>query len=128
MKHIVFVESNASGLLGLKTAKDRGYRVSFIRSELNEHFYQSDEAKQILASLDEVMTVHDSFDEEVLFDAITRIDSKNRIDALITVFEYCIQAVANVAKRMGLRFTSPEAIARVRDKSVCRQILRENGL
>lgn len=122
MKHIVFVESNASGLFGIKTAKELGYYVSFVRSPDFEGLYKHDSIfEEIISSIDNCILLNESLNEGNIFDVCKELNSKKPIDAVISLLEYAILYVAKVAKRLNIPFTSFEAVESARDKSIMRK-------
>ncbi|MGD6745411.1 ATP-grasp domain-containing protein [Streptomyces sp. BH106] len=49
------------------------------------------------------------------------------IDAVVTVKEGCVLAVAHLARALGVAGNDPEAVRTVRTKDLCRAVLREAG-
>jgi biotin carboxylase len=129
MKHIIFVESNSCGLQAIKTAKELGYYVSFIRSPHFEYMYKYDELfGRILPMIDNCVLLDEIFDEDKLLLAIEELNRKKPVDAIISVLEYVILYVARVAKRLGIAYTDLEGVENSRDKSKMRKKLEEAKL
>ncbi len=126
MKHIVFVESNGFGLLALKTAKELGYYVTFIRSKYFAHFYETkQEFKEINSIVDNCISFNEITDEEKLYDIMYQINKKKEIHYIITVLEYVVLQVARVAQSLKIPFTNAKAVELARNKSLMRKRLAE---
>ncbi|MGB3222883.1 MAG: ATP-grasp domain-containing protein [Desulforhopalus sp.] len=129
MKHIVFVESNANGLSAIKTAKELGYFVTFIRSPHFEHYYINDKLfDQVMNVIDNYIEVEDITNEKALAQVLESIHKDLPVDALITVSEHVILPLAKAAHEVGVPFTSAEAVELARHKGKMRQCLQENGV
>ncbi|MFV0438250.1 MAG: ATP-grasp domain-containing protein [Desulfopila sp.] len=129
MKHIVFVESNANGLSALTTAKELGYYVTFIRSTHFEHYYIHDNMfAKAMASVDAYIELNDITDELALGATLSSVHASRPVDALITVLEHIILPLARAARRVGIPFTSAEAVELARDKGAMRRRLDEMGV
>lgn len=128
MTHVVFVDVNRSGVRGLEVALERGYRVSLIRCVAFSGFHGGARTQAVIAELNRVVDITDSSNPDCVAEGIARIQAEEPIDAVICVAHWAVYATALAARRLGLRFTEPEAIRRAYDKLLCRQTLESYGV
>ncbi|MDA8392154.1 MAG: ATP-grasp domain-containing protein [Actinomycetota bacterium] len=67
----------------------------------------------------------DCSDPQLAADQIVRLDSTLSLDAVVAVDEQGVQAAAVASSRLGLPASSPEAVARTRDKALMREALAQ---
>ncbi len=124
-KHLVFVETNQNGSLALSVAEKMGYMVSFIYSPLYENLFLRSKTID-LNKLSFIETVDDSFDYVCLKKAIIKINSKKKVDCILSVVDQTILPIANVARDLNIPFTRLEAIELTKNKYKCRQFLKNH--
>lgn len=128
LNHIVFVESNRSGLNALSTAKEEGHHVTFIRSLDNAFLYEGERYRGILKQVDRVIQVKNSFSETELKNVLDDLHAVQPIDALVTVLEYAVIPVAICCEYFGLPGISKAAAMISRDKYQCNRRLANSGI
>lgn len=127
MKHLLFVESNLKGLSALKTAKRLGHRVSFIHAPKYKKLFSLDINHPILKEIDGIYEIKDSFSEEELYQKIREIHTEYKIDAGISLVDYCVYPLALACERLGILSTSSKAIKTAKNKNLMRDLLiKEN--
>lgn len=131
MKHVVFVDSTASGLLAFRSAKKLGCHVTFVRpldsSFVSISFKDASKLKPHLEFVDQYVEVNDLQGAE-FHQVLEKIHADRPIDALITTSEAAIVAVAREAEHFGTRYPSLEALTNAVFKNRCRQVLRDAGV
>lgn len=131
MKHVVFVDSTASGLLAFRSAKKLGCYVTFVRpldsSFISISFKDASKLQPHLEFVDQYVEVSDLHGAE-FHDALEKIHSVRPIDAIITTSEAAIVAVAREAEHFGTLYPSYEALNNAVFKNRCRQALRVAGI
>jgi biotin carboxylase len=127
-KHVVFVETNSSGIIGVETALNLGYQVSFIYSEKNKSLYSFDKMESLFPRLAGVVVCEDTLDCVALFTSVAALNLKFKIDSLITVLEYCVESTASSAEKLGVPGSYGLVAARARNKGQVRQVLKDFGL
>ena len=126
-QHIVFIDTNSPGIETMRLAKQRGLRVSFIRSGYR-HYVETDRLKRILSTLDTIVTIPDSTVDEEVLEAVRKLSMLAPIDAVISELEPCVDVAARVCARLGIPFTNASAVAAARDKRRTREIIQRAGL
>ncbi|MCH9271755.1 ATP-grasp domain-containing protein [Pantoea ananatis] len=126
--HIVFVDSNRIGLQALRAAKQAGHQVTYVGSRRLETLVDNFDSLRDPTLTDDVRVIDTAQDEVVLLDTLRSINTNRTIDAMLTVIEVNVAAVARCAQALGLQGTSPEAVVLSQDKALCRQRIAEHGL
>jgi biotin carboxylase len=131
MKHVVFVDSTASGLLAFQAAKRIGCHVTYIQP-LDASFVDimvKDKSKlaPYLAYVDQYLEVSD-LQGDALHELLERVHAERAIDAIITTSEAAIVAVAREAGHFGTPYPSYEALCNAVFKNRCRALLRKAGV
>lgn len=126
-QHIVFIDTTWSGIETMHLAKQRGLRVSFIKPGYCRYF-GTERAKHIFSTLDTIVTISASTEDEEVLRALRQIAALSPIDAVITQFEPCVDVVARSCAQLGIPFTSASAVAAARDKTRARAIIQCAGL
>jgi predicted ATP-grasp superfamily ATP-dependent carboligase len=127
-KHVVFVETNNSGIIGLETALALGHKVSFIYSISNKELYHFRKIEALFPKLLKVIVCEDTFNCKKLWETVELLNQFEKIDAILTVLEYCVEATAAAAERLGLPGLSGEIASRARNKSEVRKLLQSAGI
>lgn len=126
-QHIVFIDTTWPGIETMHLAKQRGLRVSFIRSGYH-HYVETDRVKRIFSTLDTIVTISDSTVEEEVLRVLQQIAALVPIDAVISELEACVDVAARVCAQLAIPFTRASAVAAARDKTRAREIIRSAGL
>jgi biotin carboxylase len=127
--HLVFVDTSSVGLKAFATARNLGHEltliipddVSFIKmmgidqSKINQ-YVENKSIFRFSQNLDNCR------------DFIKKIDMVQKIDAVLTTSEVAVMPTAAMAKAIGARYDSPEALEATVFKSKMREILLTNGL
>lgn len=127
-QHIVFVESNLSGLNAFRTAKAEGFEVSFVRSLDNVFLYDGQRSREMLGLVDRIIELDDSFCEAELKRNIAALHGAIPVDAVVTVLEYGVVPVAGCCEHLGLPGSSKAALMVARDKYRCNCQLAAAGI
>lgn len=129
MPHVVIVESNLCGLGALTAALRLGCDVTFVRSPRYEYHYVGDPQWPLLREqVRRVVEIDDTSDPATLTAALRDIAAEHPVDAVLTVMEYTVHALAEAARANGLPYLTPEAVARTRHKGQERARLWEAGI
>jgi len=123
MAHFAFIESNTTGTgrLALERLLDGGHEVSFF-SRRPELYPFLEPPRRGLA-----FEALETNDLEALGAALESFAQRRRIDVVLTFSEYYVAIVAEVARRLGLRYLDPRAAAICRSKAETRRVLRAAG-
>jgi len=123
MAHFAFIESNTTGTghLALERLLDGGHRVCF--------FARRPELYPFLAAERPGLGVEtvETNDAETLAAALARSAAEERFDVVLTFSEYYVAIVAEMARRLGLRYLDPRAAAICRNKAETRRVLSAAG-
>jgi biotin carboxylase len=128
MTHLVFVDSNFSGIEGMRRARELGHRFSAVMSEGLVLYHLNDATRRILAGAERVLWIDRTTDPVQLGGALRRIAAEQPIDAVISHLEYCVEPLAQVCVELGLRYTRADAVRLARNKHLCRARLRDAGV
>ena len=128
MTHLVFVDSNFSGIDGMRRAKALGYQFSAVMSEGLMLYHMNDATRSVLASAERVLWIDRTTDPAQLAGALRQILAERPIDAVLSHLEYCVEALAEACVELGLRYTNLEAVRLARNKHLCRARLDSVGV
>jgi biotin carboxylase len=128
VNHVVFVDSNLTGIEGLRRAKELGHRFSAVMSEGFVAYPMNDATRRVLASADRVLWIDRTTDPTQLASALRRIRAECPIDAVISQMEFCVEPLSQVCAELGLRYTNGEAVRLARNKHLARERLRSAGV
>lgn len=126
-QHIVFIDTTSPGIETMHLAKQRGLRVSFIRSGYR-HYVGTERVNRIFSTLDTIVTISASTVEEEVLRAMHQIAALATIDAVISELEPCVDVAARVCARLAIPFTRASAVVAARDKTRAREIIERAGL
>jgi biotin carboxylase len=131
MKHVVFVDSTASGLLAFRAAKKIGCYVTFIKpldsSFVSISFKDDNKLKPHLEYVDQYLEIGD-LRGEAFHALLENIHGRCPIDAIISTSEAAIVAVAREAERFGTLYPGYEALCNAVFKNRCRSVLKQAGI
>ncbi|MCE6958344.1 ATP-grasp domain-containing protein [Cereibacter sphaeroides] len=127
MTHVVFVDSNVPGIETMRIAKGRGYSVTFIQPAYRM-YAETEHVRSVISSLDNIIRIGASTDRAAVEAALVKAGRIAPIDAVITQYEGCVDAVACACSKLGLRFTAERGVLAARDKALTRRILAERGI
>lgn len=131
MKHVVFVDSTASGLLAFRSAKALGCFVTFIKpldSSMISLLVTDPSQKSACPDfVDRYIEVPD-LQGAAFHDTLQALHRERPIDALLTTSEAAIVAVAREAEHLGTLYPSYEALTNAVFKNRCREVLRAAGV
>jgi biotin carboxylase len=128
MSHIVFVDSNFSGIDGMRRAKALGYQFSAVMTEGLLHYRLDDAARRLLAEADRVLWLERTTDAGLLAGALRELHARRPIDAVISHLEICAESVAQACAELGLRYARLDAVRLARNKHLGRARLRDLGV
>jgi biotin carboxylase len=126
--HLVFVDSNYSGIEGMQRATALGYQFSAVMSEALMLYHMNDATRRVLAGADRVLWIDRTTEPAQLASALRRIRAERPIDAVISHLEYCVEALAQACVELGLPYTSLDAVRLARNKHRCRERLLDAGV
>ncbi|KWE70592.1 hypothetical protein WL77_12410 [Burkholderia ubonensis] len=131
MKHVVFIDSTASGLLAFRAAKRIGCHVTFVKpldsSFINISIKDDSKLKPHLEYVDQYLEVSD-LQGDALHALLEEVHHHRPIDAIISTSEAAIVAVAREAERFGTLYPSYEALCNAVFKNRCRAVLKDAGV
>jgi glutathione synthase/RimK-type ligase-like ATP-grasp enzyme len=127
-KHIVFVDNNDCGIVGLNTALNRGHTVTFIQSKSLRYEHQPVNLESVLSRLNKFILVDNIYSEETLEIIFQDLLKESSIDAVITVRQKCTLPLAKVAYKLGLTYNSVSSVEIACDKFLCRNHLKNAGI
>lgn len=129
--HIVFVDSTATGVLAFQTAKRMGCHVTFVKpldsSFINISFKDPAKLKPYIEHVDEYLEVA-NLEVATLRPVLERLHATRPIDAIVTMSEAAILAVAREAEYFGTIYPSHASLSNAVFKDLCRMRLRDAGL
>lgn len=128
MSHLVFVDSNFSGLEGVRRAQALGHHVSVLLSEGLMLYHMNDATRAVLRGAERVRWLERTTDPAQLTAALRACAAERPIDAAISHLEYCVEPLAEACVELGLRYTSLDAARLARHKHRCRARLDEAGV
>lgn len=126
--HVVFVDSNYSGIDGLRRCRELGYRFSAVMSETLQTYHMNDVTRRVLATAERVLWIDRTTDPDLLAGALRQILAAQPIDAVISHLDECVEPLAQVCVALGLRYTSAEGARLARNKHLCRERLHSAGV
>lgn len=126
-QHIVFIDTTSPGIETMHLAKQRGLRVSFIRSSYR-HYVATERVDNIFSTLDTIVTIAASTVDEEVFRAMKEIAALAPIDAVVSELEPCVDVAARVCARLAVPFTKASAVIAARDKTRAREMIQRAGL
>jgi biotin carboxylase len=126
-KHVVFADANVPTFETISAALTRGYRVTLIRSSYRM-YTETPFVMAIIARVHEIVEIDDPTMHSQMLSAFQKILMERAIDAVITQLEPCVDVVADVCHKLGLRFTNAQAVSNARDKAKAREIISRAGL
>jgi S-sulfo-L-cysteine synthase (3-phospho-L-serine-dependent) len=124
MKHFVFVESNTTGTGGLAVQRllAGDHRVTFLTRTPNKYPFL--ERGGINLCVREV----DTNNLPLLLAVLGEVQREAGVDAVLTLSEFYVTAVAALAAALGLPGLNPEAARLCRHKPSTRRVLADAGL
>lgn len=124
---LAFVESNmtGTGMQALRLARDKGYRIAFLTSDLDRYSIDPDAAETIRSQAEEILTC-DTQDPEAMEKALRSLPAP--VVGVMTVMEYYVPLAAATARRLGLPGLDPRAAETARDKLKSRITCAERGV
>jgi biotin carboxylase len=131
MKHVVFVDSTATGILAFESAKKLGCYVSFVKP-LDSSFVdiankgKAGTQNQYL-NVDYFATI-DDLQQKSLRPVLEALNAKQPIDAIITTSEAAVTAVAREAEHFGTIYPKYETLCDTVFKHRCRDVLSKAGV
>jgi cysteine synthase A len=124
MKHFVFVESNTTGTGGIAVQKllDRDHRVTFLTRTRGKYpFLRQPGTSLCVQELD-------TNDPPLLLAFLREVQQQEGIDAILTLSEFYVPTVAELATALGLPGLAPAAARICRHKPATRRVLAQAGL
>lgn len=127
MKHIVFIETNFSGLEAIQYCHAKGYQTYLITDSLErfERWFPESDLKR-LDLVSKIISISDSNNESEILQVIS--EQIKHVDAVITFAEIRTKITAKIAGQLGLSGTNPKAIETAQNKSVFRQVLAQHNV
>jgi biotin carboxylase len=126
--HLVFVDSNFSGIEGLRRCRELGYQFSAVMSETLQYYHLNDATRRALAGAERVLWIDRTTDPIQLAGALRQILAERPIDAVISHLDDCIEPLARVCLELGLPYTGAEGARLARNKHLCRERLDSAGV
>ncbi|HJX28419.1 MAG TPA: ATP-grasp domain-containing protein, partial [Thermoanaerobaculia bacterium] len=122
-EHFIFVESNTTGTgaLAVRRLLERGDRVTFLAREPDKYPFLADPSPRL------ALIPLETNEIETVAARVEELRQEQGLDALLTFSEFYVPVVAEVARRMGTRYLSPEAARTCRGKPATRAALRAAG-
>lgn len=114
-KHLVVVEKNPSGTMGLKKAKQLGLFVTFISANK----YHNKITKDDMQYIDRFIQA-DTNKNDLIIDMIDNINKEHHIDGVITFLDYYVPLVAKISEHLNLPGMSFENALCARNKYLMR--------
>ena len=127
-QHVVIVDANRNGIDALAIAHRRGYTVTFVLSAAFAGFLTPALLDSAAGFVDRRIDLNNSADVEELYAAMLELHSVHPIDAFFCPWELPLGATAEVASRLGVRFTAAAAVARCRSKQLAREVLHNSSI
>ncbi len=120
MKTIYIIETNfaGNGCQAMQFARQQGYRVHFLTSNPSDYVGRINPLPTDIA---DEYTVIDCYN----FDALANLldQDKDNIAAIVTFDDFHLEVCAKLSERYSLNTPSSDAIAKVRDKQVARELI-----
>jgi biotin carboxylase len=130
-RHVVFVDNTATGVLAFRSAKRLGCHVSFVKpldsSFVDISFKDPAKLRAYIEHVDTYVEVAD-LDVGTLRPVLEQLHADRPIDAIVTMSEAAILAVAREAEHFGTIYPGHAALGNAVYKDLCRARLRAAGL
>ncbi|MGX5805840.1 ATP-grasp domain-containing protein [Bradyrhizobium sp. Arg314] len=126
-QHIVFIDTNLPGIETMRLAKERGLRVSLIKSGYR-HYTETEYVKHLFSTLDKVVTISASTVDDEVLHAMRYLATLAPIDTVICELECCVDVAARICARLNIPFTDASAVMAAREKARAREIIQKAGL
>lgn len=131
MKHIVFVDSSATGVLAFRSAKRLGCHVTFVKPQdssfMNISFKDDNKIRQQIEFVDAYLEVP-NLEDGSLRAALEQVHGERPIDAIVTTSEAAIVAVARESEHFGTLYPAHDALCKAVWKHRCREELKAAGV
>ncbi|MEU4566200.1 ATP-grasp domain-containing protein [Micromonospora sp. NPDC023956] len=128
MAHVLFVDSNVPGMDAMRRAMAAGHRVTLITSTTYRMYPDNADTAAVLAAVHRLRPIEMASDVEALTAVVREVLAEEPVDAVITQNEFCVEATALMARRLGLPFTDTDAVVTARHKGRTRERLAAAGL
>ena len=130
MAHLLMIESwvGGSGRILPPTITRLGHRYTFV-TRSRAHYLDKGTGRihPVIEHADHVLTAETN-DTEALVRLLGRQHEILRFDGVLTICDYYVDTVAEVARALRLPQSFPAGVARVRRKHLVREALRQAGL
>ncbi|WP_283787054.1 ATP-grasp domain-containing protein [Pantoea stewartii] len=128
MAHIIFIDSNESGIAAIACAKAMGHQVTFVKSRDYAFFQDTPETRAVLNDVDFIIEVPVTSDQELVYTALAPHVELYPADVGISQCDGAIETSAVVFERLGIPFTPSTGVKLARHKDLSRQALADAGL
>ncbi len=127
-QHVVIVDVNRNGIDALAIAARRGYEVTFVQSAVFADFLEPEPIADAVRHADRHINLVNSSDPDELYGAMRQLHAAHPIDAFFCPWELPLVSTAEVASRLGVRFTPAAAVTRCRSKQLAREVLHSRAI
>ncbi len=129
MSHVVIVEGQTSrGFELIRIAVEMGHEATFVTSDLPIYLRGRAPERTDLRYAARVIEGASTADPEALAALLAPLAAAHPVDAILSLNDEHLWAVAVVAERLGLRHTALDTVELVRDKFRCRERLAQHGI
>jgi biotin carboxylase len=130
MAHLLMIESwvGGTGRILAPTLARLGHRYTFVTRNRGHYLdAQAQKIHPVLEHADHVLTTETN-DSALLAGFLERQHEILRFDGVLTICDYYVDTVAEVARALRLPHAFPSSVARVRRKHLVREALQQAGL
>lgn len=119
-KNLLIIEKNPSRTIGLRKAKEKNLNIIY----MSENIYNNKLTDEDYLYIDEFVQI-DTSNINIVIEKCKELNSKRKIDGVITFLEYRVPVVATIACVLNLPGNSEDTALKTRDKFLMREALAE---
>ncbi|QXJ23105.1 ATP-grasp domain-containing protein [Actinomadura graeca] len=129
MSNLIFVATTGPGLQALEYARASGHKTTLLYAPAYDFCLTPGQRAEARRLADRCIEVDDPHDIGALVGAMRAAGIYvEGVDAVLSTVHACALPAADLARRLGVKGTSPDAITAARDKGACRRILDDRAI
>ncbi|WP_067450471.1 ATP-grasp domain-containing protein [Actinomadura macra] len=129
MSNLIFVATTGPGLQALEYARASGHKTTLLYAPVYDFYLSPEQRRDARRLADRCIEIEDPHDIGAVVDTLRAAGVYvEGIDAVLSTLHTCALPAAELARRLGLKGTSPQAIQAAKDKGMCRRILSDRHI
>ncbi|MBB6157635.1 biotin carboxylase [Pseudomonas sp. JAI115] len=127
MKNILMVDCTDVSSRAIITAKQIGYNLIFLRTEMTRLFSSLSE-EFLIENTYKLYSIDSCLDLVAFEEKVREINEAHPLSVMFTPLEDIVESVSTIAANLGIRATSIEGVKNAKNKPRARALLNKNGL